>query len=71
MKISSPLVLLTVLVLGAAALSSVKRVARSEAARRGRGACCPLVPAWEAMPLPPGTNAPVTTGGTPSEAKHP
>jgi hypothetical protein len=56
MKPRTQIILLITVLLGVAALSSMKRGARSDADGRNSGACCPLIAALNAKPVAVGTN---------------
>src|ERR1017187_332924 len=60
MKPRTQIILVGALLVGMAALSSIKCEARFVSAGQGRGACCPFLPAPGALPLPSVTNGTTT-----------
>jgi hypothetical protein len=65
MKPRTQIILVGALLVGVAALSSMKRGARSDNGGWSCGACCPFLPAPGALPLPSVTNG--TTTNAPSQ----
>jgi hypothetical protein len=65
MKLRTQIILVGALLVGVAALSSMKRVARSDADGSNRGACCPFMLTPDRMPMSLLTNG--TTTNAPSQ----
>jgi hypothetical protein len=71
MKRGPQIALVGFVLLGLAALSSVKRGAAPKDAGNNGGACCPLIQSLNKMSLATGTNAPVVPTNKEPLTSHP